>query len=159
MLTPKHQEYPPNLDPELQDLCDAINCIPGVDTKESCAGHGKDPLGIILRVEDPVGIFFLSRCKSRRYWKHGHEWKLYIEDVSDRRPEATYIIESKAVGEEAYQQAHSLVMNIVHHLNHKNFIKRFDIDLSKFDVEGEPLGDDWWDTISKYKHQKEFFTI
>jgi hypothetical protein len=152
MITPKRRKYPPNLDPELQDLCDAINCIPGVNTTGSCSGHGVKPLEIYMDVEDPRGIFFLARCVSRRYWKHGHTWKLYICDVSDRTPDATYVLESTSIGEEAYEEASSLVANIIYHMNHKNFIEGFNVDLSKFDVDGDHLGNDWWEVISNYKH-------
>ena len=40
----------------------------------------------------------------------------------------------KIKGEEAYKQAKDLIKNMEYHLNHKNFIKGYDIDLKKFNI-------------------------
>jgi len=153
MLTFKKQEYDNQMDPEVVELCDAMNCLPGIKTTESCSGHGKGPLIVFFQVRDPIGIFFLARCVDRRYFRHGNTWQITLS-VGDRIGNngylpTTYLLQSAAYGEQAYQEANDLVTNIVHHLNHKNFLKGYSIDLSKFDVEGEELGDDWWDVIKQ----------
>ena len=153
MVTFKAQEYPPDMDNELVELCDAVNCLPGIVTSCSCSGHNDKPTEIYFRVHDPQGIFFLARCVSRRYWKYGDVWHIIVSDVCDGLSaggfaEACYILESEHTGEKAYEEAHSLVQNIVHHLNHKNFLKGHNVDLNSFNVEGEPLGEDWWEQIS-----------
>ena len=45
------------------------------------------------------------------------------------------MLEIDAKGEEAYSIANSLHNNMIYHLNHKNFKKGFDIDLSNFKVD------------------------
>lgn len=150
MLTFKKRKYPDDMDSEIIELCDAINCIPGIETSDSCCGHGKNPVSVFIDISDPVGMFFLARCTSRRYWKYGHKWSLKA-DVSDAMkgdmPPVYLYLSSESVGEEAYGEADSLVKNIVFHLNHKNFINGYNLDLSQFGLEGEECGENWWEQI------------
>lgn len=44
---------PPDLDPELLSLCTAINALDGVETTQSCSGHGERGISVALRVRDP----------------------------------------------------------------------------------------------------------
>lgn len=155
MLTPIKQQYPDDIDLEVIELCDAINCIPGIRTHESCSGHGKKPVDIYIEPTSQknlwLGLFFLGRCASDRYWRYGREWTLSIDVEDCKRPEGPPLslrLTGTSVGEQSYTEASSLATSVVHHLNHKNFIKLYDIDLSKFDLEGELCGDDWWTQIS-----------
>lgn len=151
MLTYVKREYPADIDSEVIDICDALSCIPGVTTVGSCCGHGKSPLRVWISLRDPLGAFFLSRCMSKRYWRYGHQWSLAVVDCSDRYPEASYMVQSGSVGEDAYAQATSLADNIIFHLNHKTFIEGYKIPLRLFDVEGNELGENWWDVIKELK--------
>ena len=143
-----------DIDPEVVGICDALNCMPGVKTISSCCGHGRQGMSISLELTDPMGIFFLARCKSHRYWKYGSYWCLNIY-AADRKTEenpypAYFNLESGHVGEEAYQEASDFIRNVIVHLNHKTFLDGYKIDLSRFDVEGEELGEDWWEVIRSY---------
>jgi len=154
MITFKKNQYDNQMDSEVIELCDAMNCMPGIRTTGSCCGHGKERLMIFFEVRDPVvGIFFMARCVDKRYFKHGDTWDIRItvgDTIGDGGYLPTaYVLESTHKGEEAYKEAKDLVANIVQHLNHKNFLKGYFIDLGKFDVEGEELGDDWWEVIQK----------
>jgi len=128
------------MDPEVVDLCIALNQLPGVITTESCSGHGEQPLQIWFKVDgriDPKlrGLFFLTRCTDRRYWQHGYEWKISLsvsDTIIDGILPTMFLLESEAKGEDAYSQAKDLIKNMDHHLNHDNFKKYFDIDLREF---------------------------
>lgn len=129
-----------SMDPEVIDLCDAINSLPGLETIESCCGHGASPFSIWFRVKDSKeGLFFLTRCIDRRYWENGYLWgiELYVGDMfKDNHLPITYHLHSgPIVGDLAYKQAESLIENMNHHLNHEGFLKGFKLDLSKFEIE------------------------
>jgi len=151
MILFKKQTYDEYMDSEIIELCDAMNCLWGIRTIDSCSGHGKNPLTIFFEVRDPVGIFFLTRCVDKRYFKYGGSWSITLS-VGDQKGEdgylpTTYLLQNTTCGKQACKEANALIANIVHHLNHKNFLKGYSIDLSRFDVEGEELGDDWWEKI------------
>lgn len=140
------------MDPEVVDLCKVINALPGVITSESCCGHGETPYRIWFKVDgSPLsrlnensclqGLFFITRCTDRRYWEFGDQWTitLSVGDMYDARGlyPTMFLLESKAVGDEAYTQVKSLIKNMEVHLNHKNFKKGFAIDIGDFKVKEE----------------------
>jgi hypothetical protein len=53
-----------SMDKECVPLCDAINRIDGIDTFESCCGHGNKPFRIWFTVSDltslPKLLYFLD---------------------------------------------------------------------------------------------------
>ena len=64
-------EYIGVMDPECIELCDAINLCPGIQTIESCCGHGKAPYRIWIYTKDlekitPV-LYYADSC-------HGAPW-------------------------------------------------------------------------------------
>jgi len=129
-----------NFDPEVVPLCKALNTLPGIETIESCCGHGEYPFRIWFKVDgrvDPrmTGLFFITRSVDRRYWQFGNEWdiKLSVGDsVSKGILPTLFLLESTALGEEAYAQARDLFDNMTHFLNHTNFKSYFKIDLFDF---------------------------
>ncbi len=133
-------EYEGNMDPEVVDLCNAMNALPGIVTTESCCGHGCSNFSIFFRVvDDERGLFFLTRCVDRRYWKYGYLWKIELS-VGDsmykdgHRP-ITYCLHSgPIVGEDAYEQAKDLLENMNDHLNIPAFLEIFDLKLTDFDL-------------------------
>ncbi len=110
---------------------DALNSLKGVTTDSSCCGHGERPYDIFFDCRSEASLFFLGRCTDTRYWKYGHKWKIIVNiaDVSSNgHLPVHYMLISEDVGEDAYKQAESLVENIEYHLNHKNFIKGFNLE-------------------------------
>jgi len=128
------------MDTEVIDLCVALNKLPGIITTESCSGHHLRPFRIWFKVDgriDPTlrGLFFLTRCVDRRYFKHGHQWNINLS-VGDTYNSGIlptcFLLESEEVGRIAYLQAVDLLTNMNYHLNHKNFNKGFDININDF---------------------------
>lgn len=128
------------IDEEVIPLCTAMNALPGVTTYESCSGHGKEPVIIFFRVSDGEqdGLFFLTRCVDVRYWQFGYKWNISLS-VGDtyengQRPTA-FMLQSTDVGKEAYEQMDDLIENMNYHLNHKNFMSGFDLNISRFKLD------------------------
>ena len=128
------------MDLEVVDLCNAMNALPGIKTFESCCGDGCSRFVIYFEVIDTnEGLFFLTRCVDRRYWRYGYLWKieLSVDDslVEDVRLPITYALHSgPIVGKEAYKQAEDLVKNMNDHLNLENFLEYYNLDINKFDL-------------------------
>jgi hypothetical protein len=158
----KKRRYKGKMDAEVVSLCDALNACPGIITFESCCGHGKDPFSIYFYATDPVGLFFVTRCADRRYWKHGHRWTIHLSvgddtaradgrthrrmGIDPAKPDdilpTTYVLESLAwwgkelevtCGEKAYRQAQDLVRNMILHLT-SGFMEFYDLDIGRFGV-------------------------
>jgi hypothetical protein len=126
------------MDAECVQLCDAMNALPGVETTESCCGHGKSEFHVWFKVTNPRGLFFITRCTDRRYWRYGYKWRIELS-VGDRYENGylpvDYLLTSIGVmGDEAYEQAKDLVRNMNYHLNHKNFCKGYELNLCAFDI-------------------------
>jgi hypothetical protein len=138
-FTQKHI-YDEYMDPEVVDLCNAINALPGVYTTESCCGHRKGPFHIWFKVEKNIneGLFFLVRCVDRRYWKYGWKWRIEMlvgDEDGDGELPIHYLLTTKTIkGKNAYKQAKDLVKNMEYHLNHENFIKLYNIHLENFSL-------------------------
>lgn len=122
-------DYDENIDEEVVDLCNALNSLQGVKTHGSCCGHGKHPFDITFKCTSQESLFFIGRCMDARYWKHGHCWDLKVE-ITDRSFDESlpvyFVIESKE-SEDAIEQAKSLIENMEYHLEHKNFMKGFNL--------------------------------
>lgn len=122
--------YEGRMDLEVEELCDALNTLPGVRTTESCCGHSLEPFRIYFSVdgaESMQGLFFLARCVDRRYWRHGYLWGIEVSVADASRdgslPLVFLLHSGPIVGDDAYAQADSLVENMTQHLNHSAFLK------------------------------------
>lgn len=81
---------PPDLDEPCLNLCAALNLLPGIETTDSCCGHGDGPFRIWFTIHDleSVGAVTLARCLSGRYYSYAQdesradpEWRAYIADT------------------------------------------------------------------------------
>jgi hypothetical protein len=135
----KRYSYPGNIDPEVFDLCNAINALPGLQTLESCCGHGERPLAVYFKASKSFdGLFFLTRCVDHRYFEYGNLWKieLSVGDVMRESVLPTIFCLNSGIemGEVAYYQAKVLVDNMNDHLNIPKFLEIFNLDLNRFDI-------------------------
>lgn len=148
--------YEGKMDNEVLELCNAMNSLPGIYTIESCCGHGNDAFRIWFKVESKTqeGLFFLVRCTDRRYWEYGNLWKIelsvgdmfYNEKNPSLVPYGTFDLPNElpiifmlhsgiVMGEDAYKQAKSLVENMNYHINHKNFMVGYNLNIKNFIIE------------------------
>jgi hypothetical protein len=129
-----------DIDSDIVELVEVMNCLPGIYTTSCCCGHGIDPVEIYFSIrpakgQHQMGLFFLTRCCDVRYFKH--DWKIYLSvgDLYRDYLPVNYVLSSCRVGDVAYSEAIDLVKNMKNHLNHENFIKGYNIDLGFFGVE------------------------
>jgi len=132
--------YTGDMDKECVPLCNALNAVKGIITTDSCCGHDKNPFIIFFKATSFKGLFFVTRCIDRRYWKHGWKWtcELSVGDmIVDGILPTSFVLSSKEVGNEAYKQANDLVENMNHHLNHVAFKKGFGLTFGDFMCKGD----------------------
>lgn len=139
-------DYDDHMDPEMIDLCNAMNSIPGIRTTQSCCGHGEGPAEVYFEADSPAGLFYLSRAVSRRYWEYGVLWTIMIPDCSDIRPVPYFLLTSVSTwGDGQFGRTtdslqienhlQSLVATLNCHLNHKGFMEGFGMDSALFTTE------------------------
>lgn len=72
-------EYDGNMDAPCVPMCDTLNELPGVETFESCCGHGQRPYSVWLKTTDPYSLSVLARAVDRRYVCSQQLWSLTLE--------------------------------------------------------------------------------
>jgi len=117
------------MDKECIALCDAINRIPGLDTVESCCGHGKKSFRVFLHADDVLALYWLARSLSRSYGPpHLFGWELVVtvSDISynsngdmrrDNGDVVFMLTSGDNKGKKAYEQANELAKYILDDLN------------------------------------------
>lgn len=62
----KDWNAPEDMDPECLDLCRALNRAPGIETIESCCGHGRSPYHIWFKAKNmkslPLVLWAFDLC-------------------------------------------------------------------------------------------------
>jgi len=75
-------DYPSDMDVECIPLCDALNSLPGIQTSESCCGHGSHNFGVAFKCNS-----FESLAKIAELC-HDYDW--FIEVVWENGSETLY---------------------------------------------------------------------
>ena len=124
--------YDDDMDKECVPLCDAINAIPGLETSESCSGHGKAPFSIFLRTRSLRNLYVLFRVLDRRYVGKLYEvwaWRCEgtISDMEDD-PVHFHVTSHSHIGELAYEQSNVIADNILEFLRNDKWMKMFGIN-------------------------------
>ena len=95
--------YTGKMDPECVALCNAMNRFEGIETYESCCGHGNDNFCIWFSAESlkvlPALLYWFSPCHSGVYG-----WKVCATTDCACSP-ATFRAESERMGDEAYGES------------------------------------------------------
>jgi hypothetical protein len=102
-------KYDAFMDPECIEICDALNEIPGIETMESCCGHGKFRFSVWFKASDLSPLFIIGRITSRNYMPVP-QWKCRIEiiDSDHKNPVRFHLSSGKTKGKKAYKQASHL---------------------------------------------------
>ena len=102
-----------NMDVECIKLCEAINAIPGLQTSNSCCGHGKEVFSIFFHVYSmnkfPILLYYLDPCHV------GFRWNCTAHTDCGMSP-VYFRIQSIEKGQKAYSQANKIAYLIQEHL-------------------------------------------
>jgi len=100
-------ELPNSIDKEVVPLCTALNKIPGVQTLESCCGHGKGNFRIFFYCDDMETLYKLT-CLI------GPPWFMEVCGGSGFSGNRSYFAleYKKSKGESAYAASYELAMNL-----------------------------------------------
>ena len=105
-------EMPADMDGECLALCQAINSIDGLETIQSCCGHGEKPFRIWFRCKDlnclPKLLYFIDRC----HVSLGKSWKCFATTDCAMSP-VIFVLESSIIGEVANQEANLIAKEIL----------------------------------------------
>ena len=100
----KIKEYDYNWCPEGMDflcieLCRVLNQLPGIETYESCMGHGKHPYWIFFRCTELGTLSRLGRCLAKNY--SDNNWELVVDSV-DGDPYGCFWLRTKEILDEDF---------------------------------------------------------
>ena len=103
-------KLPDNMDPECIPICEAMNEIPGIETSESCCGHGRHGFWIFFKAENMQALATIAYAV---YASHcGFEgWQVIAHTVCPSRP-ARFLLEGPK-DEKSYEQATRLAAIIL----------------------------------------------
>jgi hypothetical protein len=62
--------FPDDMDPACVPACVALCALPGVETTESCEGHGQEPPSIYFQVRSLAALHPIVRAIDRRYYAY-----------------------------------------------------------------------------------------
>ena len=97
------------MDKECRNLCDAINTFSGIETTESCCGHGKYPYNIWFKAKDlkslPPLLYWFDSCHCGFYG-----WEIIARTDCGCSP-VIFMIEG-GIGEAAYKEAEKIAQLI-----------------------------------------------
>ena len=140
----KDPQYPHHFDPN--DVCmermvklhNTISGIPGI-TISGMSHYVTGPILLFFTARDQEGLFFLSWCCDRRYFKYGDKWMIDVSvaDVAgDGLLPITYTLNRELKRDEdllnVSEEIKSLIENINYYFNHENFINGYGINRENF---------------------------
>jgi hypothetical protein len=133
-----------NISNNITLLLNTINAIPGINILNW--GHysqnnlNNEKVVIFFHYEtisDNDGLFFLLRSVDRRYFNFDVDIKMSVSDLKHKNGDLPIIYEIH-IQNQKYATIEDIIIYMVNsmnsNINHDNFIKSYDIDLSKFSI-------------------------
>ena len=114
------------MDKECIKICDALNKIKGVETLESCCGHGKQPFSVWLKCNNSKQLFPLIRQISHNYADNNWHCEAELTDM-ENRPVIFHLYSDKK-GKEAYAEADEIAERILDFLKWDKVMEVFHIE-------------------------------
>ncbi len=85
---------PEGIDEDCINLCRTLNQLPGIETYESCEGHGRHPYWIFFRCTNLETISRLGRVVERNY--SDNNWEIIV-DSTDINPYGCFWLRTKSI--------------------------------------------------------------
>lgn len=97
-------------------LCEAMNRFEGIETTESCCGHGEKPYRIWFNAKDldalPPLLYYFDGCHSGSYG-----WRVIARTDCSMAP-ANFMVEGP-IGEKAYQESEKIAKLMIDYLKRR----------------------------------------
>ena len=87
-------KLPSDMDEKCVDLCNTLNRLPFVETRESCSGHGEHPYWVFFRCTDIGVLSRLGRAVAKNY--SDNNWEIVV-DSCDGDPYGCFWLRTKEV--------------------------------------------------------------
>ena len=85
---------PEGIDEDCINLCRTLNQLPGIETYESCEGHGRHPYWVFFRCTNLETISRLGRVVERNY--SDNNWEIVV-DSTDINPYGCFWLRTKSI--------------------------------------------------------------
>lgn len=104
------------LDEEVAELVWAMNKLPGIETTNSCSGHGERPFLIwfVVTDYDARGLLLLSRLLSHNYYPFWRHLRVRLDHM-DVEPQVCWVLEG-GVGAPTFRAAEAMAAQINAHV-------------------------------------------
>jgi len=144
---------------EYKDLLMTIEALPGVHVTSTILDktlglyphegiHSEwNGILIFLHIEECTqeGLFFLTRCMDRRYWKYGNKWRIELEVGDTEYPNGdrpiTYMIfrplQEGDTEQNIIEECLSLIHNMNGHFDRDTFMTRFNMKREEYHLVDE----------------------
>ena len=99
-----------DIDAEARPLVFTLNTLPGIQTIESCCGHGTEPFRIWFEVSlyDKSGLKIIQRAVEHKEWPQGERWTVCKSNMQL----FTWILSSADVGPQVFGQSRLLCRHL-----------------------------------------------
>jgi hypothetical protein len=121
-------------------LCSTVNALPDIKVADIGIYDNKIILFLNITMDKTTkeqGLFFLIRCLDRRYFRYEIELKVTCMDLKWENGNLPIVYELHIENEKyatIKEKVDAFIKNMNEHINHKNFIDSYDIDLSRFKI-------------------------
>lgn len=131
----------------LLNLAHTINALPGIEVDHAFHHNGCEPT-ILFDVDEMnhKGLFFLTRCIDKRYFKWGSFWNIKLsvgDQYIDKKLPICYELATTA--EDYEKSIRELIDNMNYHFHHKNFMEHYELNKDDFK---------WIDTVVENRNDK-----
>lgn len=119
MTEPSYDKF----DPECVNICKTLNKLPGIETIDSCSGHGRYPLSIFMKCSNLQSLSLLGRCADPRYGLGSVRILLGNSDTNYDHVVLHMIIVS--IGQSAYHAVNDFCDSLKQHLENDAYCTAF----------------------------------
>lgn len=117
----------------LTGLASTVNALPGIEVSHAFHHIGQGPTILFTVKNTNKGLFFLTRCIDRRYFRWGNSWNITLS-VGDQyiNQKLPIVYDLSTISSEYEKSIGDLIDNINYHFHHENFMNMYELDKNDF---------------------------
>lgn len=130
----------------LYELASTVNSLPGIKVNHSFHHSGQGPT-LLFSVEEMnhKGLFFLTRCIDKRYFRWGRFWNIKLSVGDQYDGNLPIIYELSTTSEDFENSIKDLVSNLNDHFHFSKFLEYYKLKKDDFK---------WIDTVVENRNDK-----